>query len=193
MKSDVLDTYDIVSKDYGYNSNSLHKLGIDAKKIENAATELILEVLNLEGYDVIYTSGNAESFTTIINNIKGNVVTDNDSFYDICKDLFVSVSKDIESINDETFISVRNPLFVNKKINHIDLNLSLKYDNLNSYDYITIEDDIPGIGVLIKRKNINFDNLIHGGKSTTKFRAGTSNVPMIVSFAKLIKLKYKKG
>ena len=69
---------------------------------------------------------------------------------------------------------------------------SFMMERLNKYDFITIEDDIPFFGVLIKRKNIELENLIHGGKSTTKYRSGTSVTPLIASFAKLIKLKYKR-
>ena len=36
MKEDILNTYDKVSNDYGYNSNSLHKLGLDARKPLNS-------------------------------------------------------------------------------------------------------------------------------------------------------------
>ena len=72
------------------------------------------------------------------------------------------------------------------------LNFNKEYDDLNKYDFISIEDDIPFFGVLLKKKNINMENLIHGGKSTTKYRSGTSVTPLIVSFSKLVKLKYKK-
>ena len=147
MKEDLIKTYDKVSKEYGYNSNSLHKLGMDARKIEEAASNQILDVLNLDNYDVIYTSGNAESLT-LINNIK------------------------------------------DKK--HIDIKLDKTYDDLNEYDFITIEDDLPFFGVLLKKKNINIEPIIHGGKSTTIYRSGTSPTPLIVTMAKLIKLKYKK-
>ena len=74
----------------------------------------------------------------------------------------------------------------------MDLKLDGNYGNLNEYDFITIEDEIPFFGVLLKKKSIECDNLIHGGKSTTKYRSGTSVTPLIVSFSKLVKLKYNK-
>ena len=40
--------------------------------------------------------------------------------------------------------------------------------------------------------DIEMNNLIHGGKSTTKYRSGTSVTPLVVSFSKLVKLKYRK-
>ena len=50
---------------------------------------------------------------------------------------------------------------------------------------------IKGIGILIKKENINFEPLIHGGKSTTKFRSGTPALPLIVSMAKALRLAYQ--
>ena len=47
---------------------------------------------------------------------------------------------------------------------------------------------MKGIGLLIKKKNIMIDNLIHGGKSTTTYRSGTPALPLIVSTMKAIDL-----
>ncbi len=47
---------------------------------------------------------------------------------------------------------------------------------------------IKGIGCLIKKENIELEPLIHGGKSTTKYRSGTPAHPLIASFAKALRL-----
>lgn len=47
---------------------------------------------------------------------------------------------------------------------------------------------LKGIGLIIKKKNIKFDNLIHGGNSTTEYRSGTPALPLIVSTMKAIEL-----
>lgn len=47
---------------------------------------------------------------------------------------------------------------------------------------------MKGIGLLIKKKNIVLDNLIHGGASTTTYRSGTPALPLIVSTMKAIDL-----
>lgn len=47
---------------------------------------------------------------------------------------------------------------------------------------------LKGIGLLIKKENINIEPLIHGGKSTTVFRSGTPALPLIVSLMKALKL-----
>ena len=47
---------------------------------------------------------------------------------------------------------------------------------------------IKGIGVLIKKENIDILPLIHGGKSTTKYRSGTPCVALIASLAKGLRI-----
>jgi len=47
---------------------------------------------------------------------------------------------------------------------------------------------LKGIGMLVKKENINIEPLIHGGKSTTVFRSGTPALPLIVSLMKAMKL-----
>ena len=47
---------------------------------------------------------------------------------------------------------------------------------------------MKGIGMLIKNKSINILPLIHGGKSSTIYRAGTPALPLIVSSMKAIEL-----
>lgn len=189
MREDVLSSYDKVSLEYIGNSNSLHKLGLDSKRLEDAASKQILEVLGLDGYVVIYTSGNAESFSTIISNVKGKVWTDNEEVKSICSEMEVSVSEDKEDVYLTSTLNEKNFF---GKLNHIDIKLSNKYESLDRFDFITIEDDIPFFGVLIKKKEIDVVPLIHGGKSSTKYRSGTAVTPLIVSFAKMVKLKYKK-
>lgn len=47
---------------------------------------------------------------------------------------------------------------------------------------------LKGIGALYKKENIQIENLLHGGKSTTVFRSGTPCAPLIVSFSKALRL-----
>ena len=47
---------------------------------------------------------------------------------------------------------------------------------------------IKGIGCLIKKENIIIEPLINGGKSTTEFRSGTPQLPLIVSLAKALRI-----
>ena len=47
---------------------------------------------------------------------------------------------------------------------------------------------MKGIGLLIKKENVDLLPLIHGGKSTTAFRSGTPALPLIVSLMKAMEL-----
>ena len=57
----VLNTYDKVCLEYPGNSNSLHKLGIKSKELEDYSTKIIHKILKLHDKEIIYTSGSSES------------------------------------------------------------------------------------------------------------------------------------
>lgn len=50
---------------------------------------------------------------------------------------------------------------------------------------------IKGIGLLLRNNSIELEPLIHGGKSTTKYRSGTPAPALIVSLAKALRLIYE--
>ncbi len=60
-RDEVLDTYMKSSKDYFANPNSLHKLGVNAKKLIDASTEQIAKIMGCKSEDIIYTSCASES------------------------------------------------------------------------------------------------------------------------------------
>ncbi len=49
---------------------------------------------------------------------------------------------------------------------------------------------LKGIGALLKKKQVSLEPVIHGGKSTTAFRAGTPPTPLILSLAFSIRQAY---
>ncbi len=49
---------------------------------------------------------------------------------------------------------------------------------------------LKGIGVLIKKGNVDLEPLIHGGRSTTVYRSGTPATALIASTAKALRLAY---
>ena len=66
-------------------------------------------------------------------------------------------------------------------------NISL--DNIDLYTFSGHKIyGLKGIGCLIKKEHVTLEPLIHGGKSQSIFRAGTPALPLIVSFAKALKL-----
>ncbi len=192
---EVIDTYDKVSKNFIGNSNSLHNLGINSKKLENEATRIILNVLGLTNREIIYTSGTSENYSLILNNVDNDkkIVTDNKKFYEIGKEMYKNIvfDKELKIDSDTYLISTINDLDLSnyKCLKHIQLKNKMK--NYNNYDFISME-EIPFFGCLIKTKNKNLKPIIHGGKSTTVYRSGTSPTPLIASLAKIIKIKYKK-
>ena len=58
---EVVDTFNKVSLEYIGNPNSLHKLGVEAKKLMDAATNQVAELLHVKSSEVIFTSGASES------------------------------------------------------------------------------------------------------------------------------------
>lgn len=67
------------------------------------------------------------------------------------------------------------------------INLSFENVDLISFSAHKIY-GIKGIGCLIKKENIELEPLIHGGKSTTKYRSGTPAHPLIASCAKALRI-----
>lgn len=60
-RKEVLDTFIQVNENYFANSNSLHKLGVESKKLEEAATRQIANIFKVKPEEVIYTSCSSES------------------------------------------------------------------------------------------------------------------------------------
>ena len=58
---DVIDTFSKVSSDYIGNPNSLHKLGVESKKLMDASIKQIADLLGVKEKEIIFTSGASES------------------------------------------------------------------------------------------------------------------------------------
>ena len=122
-----------------------------------------------------------------------------DSLKKLLRDDTILVS--ICSVNSE--IGIRQPIEeigkVIKEINpkcffHVDMTQSIGKENV-SFENVDLASfsahkifGIKGIGCLIKKENISIEPLIHGGKSTTIYRSGTPQLPLIVSLAKALRL-----
>lgn len=65
----VLDSFVKATKNYMGNPNSLHKLGLESKKLIDSATEQIADILAVKPSEIIYTSGASESNNTAIKGI----------------------------------------------------------------------------------------------------------------------------
>ncbi len=69
VNEEVLDSFVKVTKNYIGNPNSLHKLGLEAKKIIDDATKQVANILKVKESEIIYTSGASESNNTAIKGI----------------------------------------------------------------------------------------------------------------------------
>ncbi len=69
VDSEVLDSFNKATMKYIGNPNSLHKLGVEAKKVIDASTEQIKKLLNLTDQEIVYTSGSSESNNLAIKGI----------------------------------------------------------------------------------------------------------------------------
>lgn len=235
---EVLNTFNKVCLEYPGNSNSLHKLGVEAKELEDYATGKIKELLQLDNHEVIYTSGASEANNHVIKGIcskyktRGkhiittflehssvlstiNYLTNQGFVVDYVK-LLDDGRVDLEHLkrligNDTILVSicaVDSELGIVQPISlisqivreypkcffHVDCTQALGKIPLDFHlmDFATASAHkiygLKGIGLLIKKKNIMFDNLIHGGKSSTVYRSGTPPLALIVSLMKSLDL-----
>ena len=234
----VLNTFNKVCLEYPGNTNSLHKLGIEAKELEDYSTTKIKELLNLKDEEIIYTSGASESNNHIIKGVASkyqnrgkHIITSFLEHSSILSTLTYLSTKgftiDYVKIKDDGRIDLEHlkKLLTNETILvsisavdselgilepieeisnilkeypkcffHVDCTQALgkiKIDfSLMDFASASIHKifGLKGIGLLIKKKNISIDNLIHGGKSTTTYRSGTPDLPLIVSSMKAIEL-----
>lgn len=61
VDEEVLDSYIKCCRNYSGNPNSLHKLGVESKKLMDSATEQVANLLGCKPSEVIFTSGASES------------------------------------------------------------------------------------------------------------------------------------
>ena len=123
-----------------------------------------------------------------------------DSLKKLIRDDTILVS--ICSVNSE--IGIRQPIEeIGKLLKkypkcffHVDITQSVGKENVNleNVDLASFSGHkifgIKGIGCLIKKEKVSLEPIIHGGKSTTVFRSGTPQLPLIVSISKALRLAY---
>ncbi len=238
VDKDVIRTFSRVCEEYFANPNSLHKEGVKANALINAATKQIADILKVKPSEIIYTSGASESNNLAIKGIcdkyknrgkhiittefehssiygpigylqnngydvdfvktKEDGKVDLDDLKRLIRDDTILVS--ITAVNSE--IGIIEPieeigkLLKNypKLFFHVDLTQSIgkqKID-LTNVDLASFSAHkffgVKGIGVLVKKENINVEPIIHGGKSTTIYRSGTPATPLIASISKALRL-----
>lgn len=234
----VLDSFNKVCRDYIGNPNSLHKLGVESKRLMDCATEQIATLLNVSSDEVIFTSGASESNNLALVGIvekykergkhiittklehssilatvnylkqKGFII----DYVKINKDGLVDLDDLKKLLNNDTVLvsigQVNSEIGLVQNVNeigkiikeyprcifHVDgtqavgkTNINLENIDLFSFSAHKIY-GLKGIGCLIKKKNIELEPIIHGGKSQTIYRSGTPSLALMVSTAKALKL-----
>lgn len=241
VDKEVLDTFIKVSEDFIGNPNSLHKLGLESKKLIDASTKQIAELLGIKEKEVIYTSGATESNNTAIigviqkyqNRGKQIITTklEHSSILETVNSLenkgykisYVKLTeegkvdlRDLENLlqEDTSFVTIAS---VNsetgtrqnlqeigqiikkhpKVIFHSDITQSIGKEkiDLSFVDLASFSAQkfygFKGIGVLVKKEQVEIEPLIKGGKSTTIYRSGTPSAALIASTAKALRLAYQ--
>lgn len=69
INQEVLESFNKASLNFIGNPNSLHKLGVDAKKLIDSATAQIADIMKVKPEEIIYTSGSSESNNAAIKGI----------------------------------------------------------------------------------------------------------------------------
>lgn len=235
---EVVDTFSRVSLEYIGNPNSLHRLGLKSKKLMDAATKQVSDLLHIREDEVIFTSGASESNNLAImgviqkypNRGKHIITTklEHSSILEVMNYLetigyiidYVNVLEngliDLEHLKelltkDTLLVSIHH---VNSEVGfkqnveeignilknypttifHVDGTqaigkIPIALENIDLYSMSSHKFfGLKGAGCLVKKRNIELEPIIHGGKSQTNYRSGTPALALIVSTAKALRL-----
>ena len=184
VDDEVLKTFVSVSKDYIGNPNSIHKLGFESKRLMNAATKQVADLLNVKEDEVIFTGSSSESNNLAIKGVL--------KAYPKRNRIILTTILEHPSITN-TLNSLENVEIINLKLDnnyHIDLDdlkEKLKLDPvLVSIHHVNSElgiiQDIDTIGKIIKE---NSKAIFHvdGTQSLTKIDVNLTNVDLFSASA----------
>ena len=184
VDDEVLKTFVSVSKDYIGNPNSIHKLGFESKRLMNAATKQVADLLNVKKDEVIFTSSSSESNNLAIKGVL--------KAYPKRNRIILTTILEHPSITN-TLKALENVEIINLKLDdnyHIDLDdlkEKLKLDPvLVSMHHVNSElgiiQDIDTIGKIIKE---NSKAIFHvdGTQSLTKIDVNLTNVDLFSASA----------
>ena len=155
-------------------------------KLEHSSIISPLSKLQDKGYEIDFIDTNSDGLIDI------------DKLKELIRDDTVLIS--ITSLDSELGI-IENISEIGKFLKenypriifHTDASQSIGKTKIDykDVDLITIAPHkfgaLNGIGILVKKENIELEPIIYGGKSTTKYRSGTPNTPMIISLANTFK------
>lgn len=146
-----------------------------------------LGYLQDKGYEVDFVTENSDG-TVNLENLK-SLIREDTILVSVCainseigiKQPINEIGKIIKEKNSKCFYHVDATQAISK------VNVDLSNIDLVSFSAHKFF-GIKGIGGLIKKEKIMLEPLIHGGKSTTIFRSGTPQLPLIVSMSKALRI-----
>lgn len=179
-------------------SNNLAIKGI-CEKYENRGKHIItthyehssiygpLGYLQNKGYEVDFVEEN-EDGTVNLENLK-SLIREDTILVSVCainseigiKQPINEIGKIIKEKNSKCFYHVDATQAISKV--KVDLS-NIDLVSFSAHKFFGIK----GIGALIKKEKIMLEPIIHGGKSTTIFRSGTPQPPLIVSMSKALRI-----
>jgi len=166
-----------------YKSRGHH---IITTNLEHSSVSSAIKYLEKQGYTIDYVNI-LENGKIDITDLK-NKLTDETVLVSISQ-----VNSEIGIIQEVNEIGLILKDY-NKVIFHVDGTQSIgkikvNLENVDLYSFSSHKIyGLNGVGCLVKKKNIELEPLIHGGKSQSNYRSGTPTHAMYAQFAKALKL-----
>ena len=192
--SRVLERFCEVERSCPGNANSRHQAGRDAKLVIDHATQSIAGLLSAQPAEVIYTSGASEA-----NNfaLKGLAKLSRHLGKHIISTPLEhsSVSGSLTALQEQGYEIDVQPVKEISEILQAWPNCHLHVDATQAVGKIPVSFEgvdtmsltahkfygLNGIGLLLKRRRLALEPLIHGGESTTIYRSGTPTIALAAS------------
>ena len=157
--------------------------------LEHSSINESLKYAESIGYKVIYVNLDKDGYVDL-HDLK-NKINNNTCLVTISSvNSETGVHQDIESISKIVKEYPRCVFYSDMTQSIGKVRENLKYVDLASFSAQKFY-GLKGIGVLIKKENVSLTPLIKGGKSTTRFRAGTPSAALIASCSKALTECYK--
>ena len=184
VNDEVLKTFVTVSKNYIGNTNSIHKLGFESKKLMNAATKQVADLLSVLEDEVIFTSSSSESNNLAIKGVLDAYPKRNRIILTTILE-HPSITNTLNNLKDVEVINLK--LDDNYHIDIDDLKEKLKLDPvLVSIHHVNSElgiiEDIDTIGKIIKEKSKAIFH-VDGTQSLTKINVNLKYVDLFSASA----------
>ena len=197
----VLERFCAVERSCPGNANSRHQAGAAAKTAIDEATQSIARSLNVQPAEIIYTSGASEANNFALKSIarlerhhgKHIISTPLEhssvSGPDTILVAVTAVDSELGVVQPVTEIAALLKDYPHCHL-HVDATQAVGKLPLPSFEGIDTLSltahkfyGLNGIGVLVKRRGLALEPLIHGGESTTIYRSGTPTVALACSLA----------